>query len=224
MHWLTGGRVIPILSDVSQIIVLPQILRAVVVGLLRPQGHKFQVTAKGGDRARGFVEWGLMRPFAILIGLSILAIVYAFYVNGRADTIRYSAPALAWTWYNLIVLIVLCFVCVEQPRLRGAERFASRDLVKVKLPEGDKTVQLADLSITGARIFGKPPRSLGERIELELSGVRLAAKIVRVETDAFAVAFARTFETRIAMIRLFYAASTSGRSITSKFCGSAPPS
>jgi cellulose synthase (UDP-forming) len=82
------------------------------------------VTAKGGDRARGFVEWGLMRPFAILIAASILAIVYAFYVNGQADTIRYSAPALAWCWYNLIVLIVLCFVCVEQPRLRGAVRVA----------------------------------------------------------------------------------------------------
>jgi cellulose synthase (UDP-forming) len=204
MHWLSGGCVVPILSDVSQIIVMPQIFKAVFVGLMRPQGHKFQVTAKGGDRTRWFVEWGVMRPFAILIALSIAAIVVAFYWNGRADTIRYSAPALAWTWYNLVVLTVLCFVCVERPRMRAAERFASRDLAKIKLPEGDRTMQLADLSITGARVFGKAPRSLGERIELELNGVRLAATIVRVETEAFAVGFARTFETRVAMIRLFY--------------------
>ena len=78
MHWLSNGRIVPILSDVSQIIVMPQILRAVVAGLLRPQGHKFQVTAKGGDRTRWFVEWGVMRPFAILIGLSIAAIVSGF--------------------------------------------------------------------------------------------------------------------------------------------------
>ena len=45
---------------------------------------------------------------------------------------------------------------------------------------------------------------MGERIELEFSDVRVDAKIVRIEADAFAVAFARTFETRIAMIRLFY--------------------
>ncbi len=204
MHWLSNGRIVPILSDVSQVIVAPQILRAVVAGLLRPQGHKFQVTAKGGDRTRWFVEWGVMRPFAILIGLSILAIVSAFYVNGRADTIRYSAPALAWTWYNLIILTVLCFVCIERPRMRAAERFASRDLAKIRLPDGAKVVQLADLSITGARILGKAPRSLGERIDLEVSGIRIAATIVRIEADAFAVAFARTFETRIAMIRLFY--------------------
>ena len=204
MHWLSNGRIVPILSDVSQIIVMPQILRAAVAGLLRPQGHKFQVTAKGGDRTRWFVEWGVMRPFASLIGLSIAAIVSAFYVNGRADTIRYSASALAWTWYNLIVLTVLCFVCIERPRMRTAERFASRDLAKVSLPDGDMVVQLADLSITGARIFGKAPRSLGEKIELEFCNVRVAATIVRVEADAFAIAFARTFETRVAMIRLFY--------------------
>ena len=203
-HWLSNGRIVPILSDVSRIIVMPQILRAVVAGLLRPQGHKFRVTAKGGDRTRWFVEWGVMRPFAILIGLSIAAVVSAFYVNGKSDTIRYSAPALAWTWYNLIVLTVLCFVCIERPRNRAAERFASRDLAKIRLPDGDKIVQLADLSITGARIFGKAPRSPGERIDLDFSGVRVAATIVRIEADAFAVAFARTFETQIAMIRLFY--------------------
>ena len=162
------------------------------------------MTAKGGDRTRWFVEWGVMRPFAFLIGLSIAAVVLAFYVNGKSDTIRYSAPALAWTWYNLIVLTVLCFVCIERPRMRAAERFASRDLVKIRLPDGPKVVQLADLSITGARIFGKAPRSLGERIDLEVSDVRIAATIVRIEADAFAVAFARTFETRMAMIRLFY--------------------
>ena len=55
MHWLSGGRVAPILFDVSQIIVMPQILKAAVFGLARPQGQKFQVTAKGGDRNRGFV-------------------------------------------------------------------------------------------------------------------------------------------------------------------------
>ena len=146
-----------------------------------------------------------MRPFLILIGLSLAAIAIAFYVNGKADTIRYAGPALAWTWYNLVVLTVLCFVCIERPRMRAAERFAANDLVKVKWPEGEKAVQLADLSITGARIYGKAPRSLGERIELELSGVPVVGTIVQIEADAFAISFAPTMETRVAIIRLFYA-------------------
>ena len=65
-----GGRATPVLSDVGQLIVLPQILRACVVGLLKPVGQKFKVTAKGGDRSRRFVEWGLMRPFLFLLVFS----------------------------------------------------------------------------------------------------------------------------------------------------------
>ena len=67
MYWISAGRAAPVLSDVGQLIVLPQILRACVVGLLKPVGQKFKVTAKGGDRSRRFVEWGLMRPFLVLL-------------------------------------------------------------------------------------------------------------------------------------------------------------
>ena len=204
MHWLSGGRVVPILFDVSQIIVMPQILKAALFGLARPQGQKFQVTAKGGDRNRGFVEWKVMRPFVGLIGLSIAAMAWAFYVNGEAGEIHFSSPALAWTWYNLIVLVVLCFVCVERPRKRASERFASRELVSVKAAGRTRLMQLADLSITGARIFGPPPCPLGETVELEMSNFRVSATVVRDELAAFAVAFNHSLKSRVAAIQHFY--------------------
>jgi cellulose synthase (UDP-forming) len=106
-----------------------------------------------------------------------------------------------------MVLLVLCFVCIERPRKRGAERFASRELAKVKSASGEQIVQLADLSITGARLFGTAPQGLGERIELEFPDCRVGAKIARIQADGFAVAFIHSFETRIAMIRRFYASS-----------------
>jgi cellulose synthase (UDP-forming) len=205
MHWLSSGRLMPILSDVSQIIMIPQILKAVVVGLGRPQGHKFQVTAKGGDRRRRFVEWSLMRPFATLIGLSIYAIVYSFYINERAELTAYAAPALAWIWYNLLILTTICFVCVEQPRRRGAERFHSGEIASVRAMNVGRTVQIADFSITGARILGEPPDVAGRKIVLEFSDCSVEAKIVRVAADSFAVEFDASLMTRIAMIRHFYA-------------------
>ena len=204
MHWLSGGRVMPILSDVSQIIVMPQILKAVVFGLARPQGQKFEVTAKGGDRNRGFVEWRVLRPFLCLIATSRIALLAAFYVKNGADDVRYSTPALAWTWYNLIVLVVLCFVCIERPRKRAAERYASRELVSVKTSRDARLMQLADLSITGARIFGTSPCALGESVELELTNLRVSATVVRCEAAAFAVAFNHSLESRIATIQYFY--------------------
>jgi cellulose synthase (UDP-forming) len=204
MSWLSGGKVTPILFDVSQIIVMPQILKAALFGLARPRGQKFQITAKGGDRNRGFVEWTVMRPFVILIVLSLAALLWAFYVNGGSNEIHFSSPALAWTWYNLIVLVVLCFVCVERPRKRASERFTSRELISVKTADRTQLMQLADLSITGARIFGMPPGGLGETIELELPNFRVSAKIVRREPDAFGVAFNHSLQSRVAAIQHFY--------------------
>ena len=46
------------------------------------------------------------------------------YYDSRADIVSHAGPALFWCWYNIVVLTILCFVCVEQPRYRGAERFA----------------------------------------------------------------------------------------------------
>ena len=39
MHWLSNGRIVPILHDVGHLIVAPQLLKAACVGLIRPQGH-----------------------------------------------------------------------------------------------------------------------------------------------------------------------------------------
>ena len=74
----------------------------------------------------------------------------------------------------------------------------------MKTSRGAQLMQLADLSITGARIFGASPCALGERIELEITNLRLSATIVRCETGAFAVAFDHTLKSRIATIQHFY--------------------
>jgi cellulose synthase (UDP-forming) len=126
-------------------------------------------------------------------------------VNGGSNEIHYSSPALAWIWYNLVVLSVLCFVCVERPRKRTAERFASRELVSLKMSDRTRLMQLADLSITGARIFGASPCALGETVELELPNFRASATVVRLEPSAFAVVFNHTLKSRVAAIQHFYA-------------------
>ena len=141
----------------------------------------------------------------LLIVVSIAAVLWAFYVNNGANEIRYSSPALAWIWYNLIVLSVLCFVCVERPRKRAAERFASRELISLKTADRTQLMQLADLSITGARIFGSSPCPLGGTVELELPNFRVSATVVRLEPSAFAVVFNHSLKSRVAAIRHFYA-------------------
>ena len=36
-----------------------------------PKGHKFQVTAKGGDRSKRFVQWPMLIRFALYLFLTI---------------------------------------------------------------------------------------------------------------------------------------------------------
>jgi cellulose synthase (UDP-forming) len=203
-HWISAGRSTPVLSDIGQFIVMPQILRACVAGLLRPVGQKFQVTAKGGDRSKRFVEWGLMRPFLALIAFTVAVIVRTFYFDDRADVVAHAGPALFWCWYNLTALTLVCFVCVEQPRHRAAERFESHEIAKVHSAQADRTVQLVDLSLTGAKIAGAPPGKVGEPVQLDFDDLSVDGVIVRVEAHAYAVAFSQDPATRAAMIRRFY--------------------
>src|SRR4051794_7049854 len=44
MGWMTQGRVVPIMADISQLLAAHTVLKAVAAGLLQPVGQKFKVT------------------------------------------------------------------------------------------------------------------------------------------------------------------------------------
>ncbi|MGX1335224.1 cellulose synthase (UDP-forming), partial [Bradyrhizobium japonicum] len=81
MAWISRGRSLAIMTDVSQYIAAPAVLKAVVTGLVKPQGHKFKVTAKGGDRNRRFIEWPLLRLYGGALLITLVAIAYAFILH-----------------------------------------------------------------------------------------------------------------------------------------------
>lgn len=205
MSWLSHGRSMPIMSDVAQFIAAPAILKAVVTGLLRPQGHKFQVTAKGGDRSRRFVEWPLLRLYAAALAINLAGIVNSFIFHPRGDSIAYGGLALGWSWYNAFILMMVCFVCIEQPRRRKAERFEAEEPAQVSFEGKSEIYRLADISITGARFKGSAPAEIGARVRCTLRGQIVDAKIVRLPPDGFAVMFDEALGARVNMIRAFYA-------------------
>jgi cellulose synthase (UDP-forming) len=203
--WISRGRSLAIISDVAQFIAAPAIVKAVVTGLLKPQGHKFKVTAKGGNRDRRFVEWRLLRLYACALAFNLAGIVIAFLVHAHGDSIAYGDLALAWSWYNSIVLMLVCFVCIEQPRRRKAERFETDEAVQIAADGRSRIYRLADISITGARFRGEPPGPAGSLIKCTLRGQTIDATIVRPLPGGFAVKFDDGLNARIDMIRSFYA-------------------
>lgn len=207
MSWISNGRSLLIMTDVAQFIATPAILKAVFFGLLRPQGQKFKVTAKGGDRGKRFLEWPLLRIYGSIILMTFAGIVYAFMIHVRGDSLTSGGLAFAWSWYNIAVLAIVCVVCVEQPRRRKAERFATDEAMMMEVGGQGSIRRLVDISITGAQIRGEVDHPVGTVIGCTIRGRVVPATIARKLPDTFAIKFDDAVATRIEMIRSFYAGS-----------------
>ena len=118
MNAVARGMVIPVLNDVSQILGAIPISRAAIVGLIQPHGHPFRVTAKGGDRSRIIVQWELLRPYLILLVLTIGGLLIGIYSDDFAfnDAGQGKSVVLFWTLYNVFVLTFTLITFVELPR------------------------------------------------------------------------------------------------------------
>ncbi len=204
IQWISQGRALAIMTDVTQLLALPTIIRAVIAGLMRPRGHKFEVTAKGGDRSRRFVEWSLFRTYAILLALNLAGVAaMTFSVFGKGP-VADDTLAFAWSWYNAIVLMITCIVCIERPRYRKAERFTTSGKVGLSIGANTSIFRIEDISITGARLAGSPLVELGAEGQCYIGNHCIPCRIERVLPGSFAVQFEETLKARIEAVKLFY--------------------
>jgi len=204
LGWMTQARVMPIMADVSQLIAAHSVLKAVVMGLFNPVGQKFKVTAKGGNRDVLFVEWSLLRMLLAYLGLTIVAVISAFGLNGGWSLQESSSIALFWSWYNILLLTLTCLVCIEQPRKRKAERLQSGEQVGVCWNGEISWHSILDISTSGLRIEGRPPVDNRQLVTVQIGSVTLQARVVRTTQNDFAVRIEDTIEARKAMIRQVY--------------------
>jgi cellulose synthase (UDP-forming) len=207
MAWLSGQRVLPVMTDVSQLLAAREILTAAAIGFLRPKGQKFKVTAKGGDRTKTVVQWRMMGMFGTLLLLTVLGIAFAF--GGNKTLQDSSVVALYWSWYNILVLIAAMAVCVERPRLRRHERLRGKSLVNLEVGNQMHVYETADLSVGGVRLLGHTDFDVGTPVTLSTDLFRFEGKIVRRSQSDFAVAIEDSVTARSAMIREVYSGSFS---------------
>ena len=202
--WMAQSRVMPIMTDVTQLLAASQILQAVAHGLLKPKGQKFKVTAKGGDRSQRFVQWPLLNMFLVYLGLTIAGVVWAFLLEDGTKLRDSSALCLFWSWYNIVVLTIACLVCIEQPRYRSAERLATVDTAMVHGGEGASAHRLLDISLGGARLDGAYGGEEGDWVVVDFEGLHLPATVMRCAPNEFAVRFDDVGAARTELIKLVY--------------------
>jgi len=202
--WLAQGRVIPLLSDVTQLLIAAQVLKQTTTGLLKPGGQKFQVTAKGGDRSQRLIQWPLLNTLLAYLVLTLAGVVWAFFVEDASRLRDSSALCLFWSWYNIVILTVACMVCIEQPRYRTAERLKSTERGELRIGDHRAHFPVLDLSLTGARFAGIAPATTGTEVTFAIGDLCVAGRIARVQRDDFAISFERDEATRARIIRHIY--------------------
>jgi len=187
MGWITSGRILPFMGEINQLLVVPEILRAVAVGLAKPLGHTFSVTAKGALREKRVYQWRLLLRFALLLGLTVAGVILGWVTNNGEALDNAGGLCLFWSWYNIVLLIICCVVCIEQPRYRKDERFPVHEAVTLSSAAGVCTYPMLDCSLGGMRLAGEAPAPLGSKVGVRFRAARVNATIVRTATDSFAL-------------------------------------
>lgn len=169
MAWVSRWSVMPLLSGVAPLVVAPTAMAAAARALLRPRGHGFKVTAKGGDRRRIVVHGRLLAWL-----LALMAIIAV----GMAIQLRPGAAGqwvnVGWTVYALTILFLGVLVAVEMPRARRQERVVFDEPA---LLDG-RPARLVDLSATGACVEGEA--AAGDDVCVDVAGVgSIAARVLR---------------------------------------------
>jgi cellulose synthase (UDP-forming) len=201
--WLGGGRMLPLISDVYQMLIAPEIVRVVAFTLIRPHGHKFNVTAKGIHHAGLNVQWRLLLRFLALAAITILGLMKIFAFD-HSDLIEDGgALNVFWAWYNLIVLTICCVVCIEQPRRRLDERFATHEKAIVRIGDEVRLCEVTDLSASGMRLRGVISNPVGSPANVIMGDFESAAVIARKDDNEFALSLIGG-EAREAMTRRVY--------------------
>ena len=201
--WLGGGRMLPLISDVYQMLIAPEIVRVVALTVIRPHGHRFNVTAKGIHHAGLNVQWRLLFRFLALAAMTILGLVKIFAFD-HSDLIEDGgALNVFWAWYNLLVLTICCLVCIEQPRRRLDERFATHEKAIIRLGDEVRLCEVTDISASGMRLLGAISDPVGSPANVIMGDFESLAIIARKGDNEFALSLVDN-EAREAMTRRVY--------------------
>ncbi|MCW3480513.1 UDP-forming cellulose synthase catalytic subunit [Neisseriaceae bacterium JH1-16] len=108
------------------------------IALLFPKLGKFNVTAKGGLVEESYFDWGITKPYLVLMSLNVLGLVAGVYrmLTGPNDELGTVLVNMAWTGYNLFLLGAALAVAKESRQVRVTHRVHTRLPLTLHLPDG----------------------------------------------------------------------------------------
>jgi cellulose synthase (UDP-forming) len=152
MTCLAGNKVFPVITDVTQLLPAFAIIRTVAIGLVKPFGHPFKVTAKGLSTDGVTVQWAFLVPFLALAGGTGLGMVMNMSPYSALNGTDGFIVNLVWSVFNIAVLCIAAAVCVEPPRRRRDERFPADEPATLELGGTAGECVVRNISLGGAAL------------------------------------------------------------------------
>jgi len=115
-YWLSGGKVMPIVTDVAKLVSTPAIIKAMLTLLWNPKGKPFEATNKGQSRSSVIVHWSIMWPFLLAAGLTAAGLVRNLLSDGPVMWNEFLAANVLLACYSLALLFLACVACVDRPK------------------------------------------------------------------------------------------------------------
>jgi cellulose synthase (UDP-forming) len=181
--WISGGRSLPLFTEVSHAVAALPVTMSLVSAALRPFGRPFKVTAKGRSRSAMTFNQGFVAGFGAILAANLLGIGWSLVGPDQpVEVAPEDVMNIVWASIAIILALVCMLVCCELPRPRGEERFD----VHWALPG----VTVEDCSVSGARLRYADPATrpaIGAGFSLTLPEVgTVMGRVVRHAGDGTA--------------------------------------
>ncbi|MDD0810848.1 UDP-forming cellulose synthase catalytic subunit [Curvibacter sp. RS43] len=166
-------------NEVYESVLAWYIMRPVLMAFINPKLGKFNVTAKGGVIEEAYFDWGIARPYLILllanlVGFAIGVWQLTFQPDAEVTTLVIN---MIWTSYNIILSSASLAVASESRQVRVTPRVAAALPAAIRLENGKVlTCQTDDFSQHGLGL------TVPEGVQIP-TGTRLQVSLFRSDDE-----------------------------------------
>ncbi len=117
MYWLSGGRVMPILTELKKLVGVVYILGAIASLLTNPRGKPFVPTLKGEKRDRLVVNWDVGLPFVVYAVFLLVGMLWALVSHaGHVRWDEYLPVNMLFGLYTVTMAVLCALAAIDWPK------------------------------------------------------------------------------------------------------------
>ncbi|TMO07369.1 UDP-forming cellulose synthase catalytic subunit [Pseudoalteromonas sp. S558] len=142
-------------GEVYESVLAWYILKPTTVALFNPNKGKFNVTEKGGLNDEEHYDWGISKPYLILLAINVAGIIFGILrlIFGDPSQIGVLVISMCWAIYNIIILGAAVAVAAEARQVRQSHRIKAHFPAGIRLANGHTLkVKITDYSDNGVGI------------------------------------------------------------------------